>query len=69
LTGKILLAQGATAAAVDHLLAAVRLAPNDADAHYQLGQAYQRMGRADLAEQQFTEFRQLKEKQRGGRKR
>ena len=66
LMGKILLAQGAAADAVEQLQAAVRLAPEDADAHYQLGQAYQKTGRADLAEAQFAQFRQLKDKQ-GGR--
>jgi tetratricopeptide (TPR) repeat protein len=64
LVGKILLAQGAAADAVEQLQAAVRLAPEDADAHYQLGNAYRQTGRTDLAEEQFTQFRQLKDKQR-----
>ncbi len=68
LLGKILLAQGAAADAIEQLQAAARLAPEDADAHYQLGQAYRQIGRADLAEEQFTEFRQIKDKQRGRRK-
>jgi tetratricopeptide (TPR) repeat protein len=65
LMGKILLAQGAAADAVEQLQAAVRLTPDDAEAHYQLGQAYRQIGRADLADEQFTQFRQLKDKQRG----
>ena len=64
LFGKVLLAKGAAAEAVEELLAAVRLAPEDANAHYQLGQAYQKLGQSDLAEQQFTLFKQLKDKRR-----
>jgi tetratricopeptide (TPR) repeat protein len=64
LLGKVLLAKGLAAEAVDQLQAAVRLAPEDANAYYQLGQAYQKLGQPELAEQQFTRFRQLKEKRR-----
>jgi tetratricopeptide (TPR) repeat protein len=64
LFGKVLLAKGAAAEAVEELQAAVRLAPEDANAHYQLGQAYQKLGQSDLAEQQFTLFKQLKDKRR-----
>ena len=67
LLGKVLLAKGAAADAVEQLRAAVRLAPDDANAHYQLGQAYQKLGQADLADQHFTLFKQLKNKARGGR--
>ena len=36
--------------------------PGDANIHYQLGQAYQRLGRTELAQQQFEVFSQLKAK-------
>ena len=49
LFGKILLAQGAEGEAIGHLEVAARLAPEDANIHYQLGQAYQRLGRTELA--------------------
>jgi tetratricopeptide (TPR) repeat protein len=65
LMGKILLAQGAAADAIEQLQAAVRLTPEDAEAHYQLGQAYRQIGRTDLADEQFTQFRKIKDKQRG----
>ena len=53
LVGKILLAQGAAGEAVEHLEAAVRLAPKDANIHYQLAQAYQKLGRLDEAQKEF----------------
>ena len=62
LLGKILLAQGAAAEAVEQLEAAARLAPEDPNIRYQLGRAYQKLGRTELAEQQFEVFRQLKAK-------
>jgi tetratricopeptide (TPR) repeat protein len=64
LLGKILLAQGDAVQAVEHLEAAARVAPEDANIHYQLGRAYQKLGRTELAQQQFEVFRQLKDKQR-----
>jgi tetratricopeptide (TPR) repeat protein len=66
LLGKLLLAKGDAAAAVDHLEAAARQAPDDANIFYQLGQAYQKLGRAELAAQQFERFKELKDKKRGG---
>ena len=65
LLGKILLAQGDAGQALEHLEAAARVAPEDANIHYQLGRAYQTLGRTELAQQQFELFRQLKDKQRG----
>jgi Flp pilus assembly protein TadD len=63
--GKILLARGDAAPAAEHLEAAARLAPEDANIRYQLGQAYQKLGRTDEAQQQFEIFRQIKDKRRG----
>jgi Flp pilus assembly protein TadD len=45
LLGKILLAQGTVAEAVEQLEAAARLAPGDASIHDQLGRAYQMLHR------------------------
>ena len=56
LLGKILLAQGAAAEAVEQLKTAADIAPRDANIHYQLGKAYQKLGKADLAEQEFEAF-------------
>ncbi|HEX5473524.1 MAG TPA: tetratricopeptide repeat protein [Vicinamibacterales bacterium] len=66
LMGKILLARGDAAGAVDHLEIAARLAPADANIHYQLAQAYQKLGRPQDASAQFDLFQQLKAKQRRG---
>jgi tetratricopeptide (TPR) repeat protein len=74
LAGKILLAQGAAREtvprlieeAIEQLEAAARIAPEDANIHYQLGQAYQKLGRAEAAERAFAVYRQLKDKRRGG---
>jgi len=65
LLGKILLSRDAADAAAGHLEAAARLAPDDANIHYQLARAYQRLGRTELARQEFATYQQLKEKQRG----
>jgi len=62
LLGKILLAEGAAPEAAQHLEAAAKVAPEDAKIHYQLGRAYQTLGRTGLAEQEFEIFRQLKDK-------
>jgi tetratricopeptide (TPR) repeat protein len=60
LLGKVLLSQGAAAEAIEQLKTAAALAPSDANIHYQLGKAYQKVGKADLAEQEFARFRELK---------
>ncbi|PYT17155.1 MAG: hypothetical protein DMG59_08180 [Acidobacteria bacterium] len=46
--------------ALEHIEAAVRLAPNDPAKYYQLGEVYRRLGRMDEAQQAFTRFQQLK---------
>ena len=65
LLGKILLAEGEADAAVPHLEAAVRLSPEDASYHYQLAQAYRKLGRSALADRHLALFQSLKEKARG----
>ena len=65
LLGKILLAGGALDEAAMHLEAAARTAPQDANIHYQLARAYEKIGRAELAEKEFAIYRDLKDKQRG----
>ena len=66
LFGKILLARGDEAEAIAHLEVAGRLAPADANIQYQLGLAYQRLGRTELAARAFEAYKRLKAKQRGG---
>ena len=66
LLGKILLAQGAPEEARAQLEAAAELSPGDANTHYQLGQAYQRLGRQDDARREFDEYRRLKKDGREG---
>jgi tetratricopeptide (TPR) repeat protein len=65
LLGKLLLAQGDAAEAASHLEAAVKLAPEDANIRYQLGRAYQKLGRTEQAEHEFEEFRRIKDKPQG----
>jgi Flp pilus assembly protein TadD len=64
LLGRLLLAKGSARDAVEHLEAAVHLAPEDPNIHYQLGRAYQALGRPDDAQREFELFRQLKVKSR-----
>lgn len=64
LFGKILLAGGEADAAVPQLEAAVRLSPDDASYHYQLAQAYRKLGRAELADRHLALFQSLKDKAR-----
>src|SRR5439155_19198961 len=64
LLGKVLLAAGAADEAALHLEAAVRLSPEKSAAHFQLAQAYQKLGRGDQAERELASYRELKEKGR-----
>ena len=66
LSGKILLARGDAEAALSHLDVAVRAAPQDANIHYQRGLAYQKLGKTDLARQEFDEYQRLKDQSRKG---
>ena len=45
-----------------YLRRAIELQPSLAQAHYRLGQLYQRVGRHDLAEKELAVFRELKGK-------
>ena len=66
LLGRILLAQGAAAEALEHLEAAAHVAPEDANIHYQLGRAYQALGPKHGRRARSSRlFRQLKVKSRG----
>ena len=63
LLGRILLKQGQTAGAVDHLERAVAAAPQNASWRFLLAQAYQRSGNAKAAAREFAEARRLKEQE------
>ncbi len=60
LRGKILLEEGQVDEAAAQLLAAAELAPEDPTIRNQLGQAYQRLGDGQKAQEQFEIFRSLK---------
>jgi Flp pilus assembly protein TadD len=62
----MLLAGGAATEAVEHLEVAARLSPEDASVREQLGQAYQKLGRTELARREFEASRQLKARRPGG---
>ena len=64
LLGKTLLSRDAAEAAATHLEAAARLAPDEANIHYQLARAYEQLGRPELARQELATYQQLKEKRR-----
>ena len=49
-----------------HLEAAARLAPEDPRVRDELGRAYQKLGRTELAEREFEAARQLKARRPGG---
>jgi Tfp pilus assembly protein PilF len=58
--GRVLLETDDTAAAATQLEAAVKLAPESADAHYSLATAYSRLGRKDAAQREQEEFKRLR---------
>ena len=64
LFGKILLVQGSPSDALTHLETAARLSPDDPSTHNQLGMAYQRLGKAELAAHEFEIFQRLKDQRR-----
>jgi len=61
--GKSLVSSGRAPEAVAPLEAAVRLAPGDPVAHYQLSFAYRRVGREEEAKKQLASYREAHEKQ------
>jgi superkiller protein 3 len=63
LLGRLLLKQGQSGAAVDHLERAVAAAPESASWRFLLAQAYQRSGRPEAAARAFADARRLKEQE------
>jgi tetratricopeptide (TPR) repeat protein len=63
LLGRILLKQGTSRPAVQHLEAAVAAEPRNASWRFLLGQAYQRTEQTDAAAREFAEARRLKEQE------
>ena len=63
LLGKILLREGELEAAVAALLQAIRYRPDFVQAHLQLGQAYQKLGRRADAAREFAIVTELKKKE------
>jgi tetratricopeptide (TPR) repeat protein len=63
LLGRILLKQGKSASAVDHLARAVAADPQDSAWRFLLAQAYQRSGNVQAAAREFAEARRLKEQE------
>ena len=61
LVGKILMAQGRAAEALQHLESAAQLRPGDYNVFYQLGLALQRNGRPQESQRAFERYRSLKE--------
>lgn len=64
LLGKILSAEGAPLEAVEQLEAAIRLQSDQPEFHYQLAQTYRKLGRTELADEQFAIYQRLKDKRR-----
>ena len=60
LRGKVFLATGAYAQAVASLQRAIELNPTEPGARYQLGLSYRKLGKADLAKEQFERLEFLK---------
>jgi len=58
--GRALLENDALADAATQLEAAVKLAPDSADAHYSLATAYSRLGRKEDAQREQEEFKRLR---------
>lgn len=64
LLGKILLAKGQAQQASENLEAAARISPEEPNVHYQLAQAYQKLGKTEEARQEFELFRKYKAEKR-----
>ncbi|HEX7424657.1 MAG TPA: tetratricopeptide repeat protein, partial [Terriglobales bacterium] len=58
--GKILMSTGHPEEALPHLLAAVRVDPTNAGAHYRLSQLYRQLGRTSDVEKEIATFKELR---------
>jgi tetratricopeptide (TPR) repeat protein len=63
--GRALLNQKLTAEAIEHLIRAAELAPNNPEPHYQLALAYRRLGQNDKAVAETAIVKQIHESRRG----
>ncbi len=64
--GRVLVRKGKFAGAIEVLSAAIELAPQSADAHYQLGLALRRAGREQDAAAEFATVDRLNREYRSG---
>ena len=63
--GRVLVARGRAAEAVEHLKRAAALAPGNPEPHYQLSLAYRRLGRAQEAAAESAIVKRIHESRRG----
>ncbi len=66
LLGQAFLVQGKADEALEPLEAAARLAPGDPRPHDELGRAYEKLGRGELAQREFEAARRLEDGKGGG---
>lgn len=62
--GRVLVAKGRAVESVAHLVRAAELAPDNPEPHFQLAQAYRRLGKHDLAKKESERVKQIHENRR-----
>ena len=67
LRGKVLLSMGKPQEAVAALKQAIELRPDSPSSYYQLGLAYQRLGKKEAAQEQFEKKIHLEQSRYGGK--
>jgi tetratricopeptide (TPR) repeat protein len=65
--GRALVAKGRALESIAHLVRAAELAPDNPEPHFQLSQAYRRLGKHDLAKKESERVKQIHESRRNPR--